>query len=352
VSTTVSIGILAHNEAKRLPHTLESLWTQSVFSDPAFRGSRVEVVCVPNGCTDGTEEVVDRHFREAEGRLTVNPPRLINRPVDRAGKINAWNRFVHDIGDQGADFVVLMDADIEFGSPDTIARLIESLRDHPEAHASVDVPVKDIERDGGGGLIGMLSRGNSGITRGIPGQLCGQLYCVRGPTARRIELPKGLIFEDGFIGALLITDFFTREPDPARIVCAPDVCHYFKAYLGFKEMLRYGRRQAAGHAVSGVLFTYLWGHCSPSSDAADVLRSNNRSDPDWFEKLLSKAIDEGKVSAREWGAVTTRVKYVLSLPFPKAIRLMPSAVAASIYWYAAGLSADRYLRSNRNALPW
>src|SRR5438874_6045172 len=53
VMTPISIGILAHNEAGAIGATLESLLEQSLLSrDPG--DYRVEIVVVPNGCSDNT----------------------------------------------------------------------------------------------------------------------------------------------------------------------------------------------------------------------------------------------------------------------------------------------------------
>ena len=58
----------------------------------------------------------------------------------------------------------------------------------------------------------------SEMTRAAHGQLCAQLYCIRAEVARNIYLPKDLAAcEDGFIKALVCTDFLTHEVKPERV---------------------------------------------------------------------------------------------------------------------------------------
>ena len=60
-SYAIGIGILAYNEQDDIADTLKSLFQQSIFKDPvlgdAGRISSIEIIVVPNGCTDETTGV-------------------------------------------------------------------------------------------------------------------------------------------------------------------------------------------------------------------------------------------------------------------------------------------------------
>ena len=57
------------------------------------------------------------------------------------------------------------------------------------------------------------------MTGSASAQLCGQLYCIRAEVARNIYLPKDLCAcDDGFIKALVCTDFLTQA---AATLAAP-----------------------------------------------------------------------------------------------------------------------------------
>src|SRR6187551_2348542 len=92
----VSIGIIAWNEEAGIGAMLESVFQQTLFSELARHGRHCEILCVTNGCTDRTPEVVAEIFarqsREHPDAANFSC-RVMN--VAERGKINAWNRFVH-----------------------------------------------------------------------------------------------------------------------------------------------------------------------------------------------------------------------------------------------------------------
>src|SRR5205085_7059284 len=61
-SPYVSIGIIAWNEEQGIGAMLESVFQQTLFAELARRGRRCEILCVTNGCTDRTPEVVAEIF--------------------------------------------------------------------------------------------------------------------------------------------------------------------------------------------------------------------------------------------------------------------------------------------------
>src|SRR3954468_15771515 len=117
----LSLGIFAHNEEQNIGATLESLFRQSVLKPASakLRITFVEIICLPNGCTDRTAEIAAE-----SGRLL--PPFVIYRVVDipQSGKSRTWNLFVHELSDPAADFLILLDADIIFESDDVLEQLL------------------------------------------------------------------------------------------------------------------------------------------------------------------------------------------------------------------------------------
>ena len=58
----IAIGILAWNEDEAIEATLNSLLRQSLFANLARRNLNCEIICVANGCTDGTASVAASFF--------------------------------------------------------------------------------------------------------------------------------------------------------------------------------------------------------------------------------------------------------------------------------------------------
>ena len=61
----LSIGILAWNEENSIGTMLESLLSQRLFRRLADKGEGCEIVCLANGCTDGTVRVTREIFAAA-----------------------------------------------------------------------------------------------------------------------------------------------------------------------------------------------------------------------------------------------------------------------------------------------
>src|SRR6185295_3572123 len=85
--------------------------------------------------------------------------------VEKRGKINSWNLFVHDFSAREARFLYLMDADIVIHRPDTLWNMLLTLEANAEAHVSVDRPCKDLEFKSNRTLRERLSLAASQLTR-------------------------------------------------------------------------------------------------------------------------------------------------------------------------------------------
>src|SRR5262249_53158736 len=152
----------------------------------------------------------------------------------------------------------LMDSDIVFREPGTLFNMYLALLKYPEAQISTDLQIKDIALKKHKTLLEHLSLATTDMTRKIEGQITGQLYCIRAGVARRLWLPKDLgAPDDGFIKALVCTEFFTQPLDPARIITAPHASHVYEAYVSPCEVLKNQKRQMIGQTTVHVLLEYV-----------------------------------------------------------------------------------------------
>lgn len=283
--TRLSIAFLAHDEADRLPAALADLRAQTVFGGDAG-AAPAEIVVVANGCTDDTAEAARRAFARLGFPAHVRC-RVVDLPTP--GKTNAWNVFVHELLDPAAEVVCMLDADIRMPQPDLIARALRALGAAPDARVASDVSVKDFgdlprlhpmrllnlafERPGGGG-------GGAGF--------CGQFYCIRAEFLRRLVLPIGLLSQDGFLRAMILTEGLTRPENMGRIVTPPGAFHLHPAYTRLSQIYRFQKRQAIGTAIYLLIYRELE-RMPPSLDARMAeIRRRNAEDPGWVSDLIAE----------------------------------------------------------------
>ena len=328
----VSIGIIAWNEEKGIGAMLESVFQQTLFAELARRGRHCEILCVTNGCTDRTPEVVAEIF----ARKSREHPEAANfscrvMDVSQRGKINSWNRFVHSFSARDAKYLFLMDADILIHPRETLWNMVNTLEKDREASISVDVPRKDISFKPHKTFWERMSLGASQMTGSASAQLCGQLYCIRAEVARNIYLPKDLCAcDDGFIKALVCTDFLMHQVWPWRIVAAPDAAHTFEAYVTPAAILKNQKRQIIGQTIVHVLVdNYLKKlPVMQRMKLADALSEKEQSDPDWLKRLISEHLRHTRFWWRLYpGLLSHRFKRLAHLSPVKRIACLPAALA-------------------------
>lgn len=329
---TVSIGIIAWNEEQGIGAMLESLFQQTLFAELGKRGRHCEIICVTNGCTDRTPEVVAEIFtkQRREHPVAVNfSCRVIN--VAQRGKINSWNRFVHSFSAREAKYLFLMDADILIHPRETLWNMVTTLERNAEATVSVDLPRKDILFKRRKTFWERLSLGASQMTGSARGQLCGQLYCIRAEVARNIYLPKDLCAcDDGFIKALVCTDFLMHQVWPWRIAAARDAAHTFEAYVSPAGILKNQKRQMIGQTIVHVLVDdYLKKlPVAKRMKLADALLAKEQTDPNWLKLLISEHLKRIKFWWRLYpDLLTHRFKRLGGLSWLKRIACFPAALA-------------------------
>lgn len=351
----LTIGLLAHNEAGVIGRTIASLARQTVL-DPVCRATlglgAVEVIVVPNGCSDDTAAVAARALTALPADIAATV-RVLQKP----GKADAWNRFIHDLSRPDATLLALMDADIEFGTVDVLERLVRRLvrpsDGEPPCEVTSDRAVKDY-RDRRLSPFDRLSRrvsaqGAEGGEGG--GGLCGQLYCGRAAALRRIWLPIGLPVEDGFIAAMLWSDGFTRSLGRSAIVGVPEAWHWYEPITSPAAFVRHEARIIVGSVINAKLFSLMW-EAGKDGHAGDYVRRRNVADPRWVEAACEEMRRE-----RGWWLVPRmfvwwRLAPLRHLPPRRWLTRAPVAVAAALAAFPAVLRANAILRRPAASRHW
>jgi hypothetical protein len=294
----VSIGIFAWNEEDSIASTLESLFAQSFFAEAAARNFGCEVICVVNGCTDRTPEIATQCFEEHHRRRPEEACvecRVVS--LSERGKLNAWNKFVHVLSARSSRFLVMMDADILIHRRETVWNMVCALEHNAEAHVSVDRPCKDLLFKRRHSIREKLSLAAGEMTTSAEAQLCAQLYCIRAEIARNIYLPKDLpACEDGFIKALVCTDFLRHPVMPERICLAPDAAHTFEAYTSPLAILKNQKRQIIGQTIVHILIdNHLKSiPARERQSLAATLSERDSIDPSWLKLLIKEHLHKAR----------------------------------------------------------
>lgn len=348
----LSVGILAHNEERTLPRTLHALAQQTVFA--SVESCDCEIVVVANGCTDRTASVAEAYLKEFE-RIFFPGGRPRWRVVElaEAGKANAWNVFVHTVSDPGADYLVLMDADIELLEPGTLAAMQAALDRSARAWVAVDRPVKDVLLKARKAPVERLSTWAtlvSGPPTGGEARLCGQLYMGRASILRKLWLPRGLPTQDGFLYTMLTTNGLAEPVDRSRVVRADGASHLFRGCVRFRDLVRHECWLIAGGAVSTLVYRTWPAGCSGLDQVGDQIRVKNEADPDWLARLIRENLEE------RWWVIPRSVLLRRFVRLRQGVardrvRLAPLAFLAFIADFLLAVAANFHLRS-RQSLPY
>jgi poly-beta-1,6-N-acetyl-D-glucosamine synthase len=131
MSRTVSVGVCAHNEARRIPALLESLISQEVPDGFAL----IEITVVASGCTDKTVDVV-QDWTTLEPRIN-----LIQEP-ERRGKASAINVILQHYR---GDILVLLNADARL-APGSLRALLEVFSQNTDTEIACGFPIPESTR--------------------------------------------------------------------------------------------------------------------------------------------------------------------------------------------------------------
>lgn len=324
----LSIGILAHNESGSIEVLLRSLCQQSLFSD-ANDKHEVEIVVVPNGCTDDTAGV----SRQALEQLAIEYGQTSWTwrvcEVKEAGKSNAWNLFIHQFAAPDADFFYLMDADIQLHDRTSLEEMLKALIDNSEYWIALDRPIKDVELKENKNWLEKLSVAVSKSSNKGQLYICGQLYCGRAEPLRAMHLPTGLPVEDGFLTQMVISENFTIEKPTfsKRIVRVETASHVFEAYTNPLELINHEVRVVVGIVVNGLLTKYLREACRYGQTAGAIVAKNNLEDSQWLDKLKSHSVAKSRWSI-PLSLVLRRYRSLGNHSWKKALLRVPIATLA------------------------
>ena len=346
----VSIGVLAYNEENTIASTIKQILLQNVFD---LSDCEIQLIIVANGCTDKTALVAEKVLQNY--KLIKNfSYNVVN--LNKAGKSNAWNEYVHTYSWSNAEYYVLLDADIEFGSKNVIKRLIEALSENPQAHVSVDQIRKDVEKETKKGLFAYISLKLSDSKKSNTHKaIAGSLYCVKGNIIRKIYMPIGLPVEDGFLRAMIVTDNFTHMDNNSRIEVASDVCHYFQAILSPLKLYKHEKRLVIGTVINSVIYNHLWANVKASPlDAGQIIKGLNVKDENWVVQLIEKYKNR-----HGFWLVPTRVftKHTVNLimsdrSIMTKLLLLPIALSASLILMIITLDVNLFFRKNNGIGHW
>ncbi|MHB1140956.1 MAG: glycosyltransferase family 2 protein [Sulfuricaulis sp.] len=290
----ISIGILAWNEADVIEKTLVSLFRQSVFqgADSDLPGTEWDIIVVPNGCSDDTAAIARQVLARLVGQVEGQKITLAVRELEESGKSNAWNHYVHEFSNRHADLILMIDADIEFGEPETISNTVKALLQNPQAMVAVDLPLKDVVKKTRKTLVEWISAAASSVSMTGPPAISGQFFCARANALRQIWMPKGLAVEDGFLYSMIVTDCFRSAIDKGKVIRAENATHYYETLTGIRAIFRHELRIIIGTAVN-CYFTwdFLLFATDPSGSGAGMLIKNRiEKDPSWYRAFISNAV--------------------------------------------------------------
>jgi hypothetical protein len=348
--TQVAIGIVARNEEAGIGAMLDSLFAQGIFRELNHRGWKCEIVCLANGCTDRTVEVVGEIF---EAQMRGHPERAAFRArvaeLSECGKLNAWNQFVHSLSAKEARFLFLMDADIQIHQQRTLWNMLCALENDAQAHIAVDRPCKHLLFKRRKTPLDYLSLAASRLTSSADAQLCGQLYCIRAEIARNIYLPRDLAAcEDGFIKMAVCTDFLTHPAAAGRIRVAEGASHIFEAYTSPAAVVKNQKRQIIGQTILHILVDkYLKGlTLSERTHLAETLREKDRTDPAWLKRLIEGHLRRTRFWWRLYPEMSgLAFKRLRRLKPSERVLCFPAALAASSLALVSGRLAFGVLKS-------
>ena len=239
-----------------------------------------------NGCTDSTVSIAKNYLQK---QTTLNARVVV---IDKPGKSNAWNEFIHSAESELVDYFVCIDSDITFGGHNVISTLMTHLSLSDEAYLAVDVAQKDMLLKARKTPFETFSLFFSRMMKQGSTAVAGSLYCAKAQQLRRIYMPDGLPVEDGFLRAMLVTDLFTKSDNKRRILVVDEVCHYFTPDSSIRSLFRHEERLLIGTIINSVIYGYLWQQVIDTQlDAGCIVARNNGERPNWVEELIDSYRD-------------------------------------------------------------
>ncbi|BAU62810.1 hypothetical protein STA3757_01610 [Stanieria sp. NIES-3757] len=354
-SNIISIGILAYNEAKLIGKTIDSLLTQNIFHQ-YNSSTEIEIIIVPNGCTDDTAKIAQDTLAQRinQNSITTKITWQVYE-VQQPGKSNAWNVFVHQLSNAEADYLLLMDSDIQLLESTTITSMIEVLKTMPQAWVAVDKPIKDIYFKDNKNIIEQLSiqiSKLSGKTK-IPGQpawICGQLYCAKAKILRKLWLPNNLPTQDAFLYTMIVTDNLKTSEVPERVILAPSASHLFEAYINPRRLLRHEKWLILGSAINQLIYQELL--ANRAKEAGLFIKEKNQQEPLWVQGLIKKSLLQNQWWLIPNYIIIRRIKSLLDKSVFQALLFLPISLLSFMLDLVLSLQANCELKQRGKIGYW
>lgn len=374
---------MAHNEAERIAPALRSVLNQDLLNqdllssqsptDEALPTSwpavQVELRVLANGCIDNTAQIASQILTEATHAARFDYLSWSVDIIEQPGKTNAWNLFVHQLSDREADYLFLVDADIELLGVHTLRSMVNALIQHRDAYAAVDRPIKDVVlKTTSKTLPEKLSAAVSSLsgkkldrptsedingenTKATPTWLCGQLYCGRAAALRQIHLPISSLAEDGLLYQFLVTDGLRSPANAHRVILAQSAAHSFEAYVQLGLLLKHERWLIASNSANDLLLDCLYLRGLSGAEASRYIDGCNRENPFWFHELVAQ-----EAQHRRWlipkPILTRRFVSLSQKPLLRAVCMLPVAIAASLLDLFLAYLANRDLHQGIALKDW
>lgn len=352
----ISIGIVAYNESALISKMLHSLFQQSLFHEPDSN-TALEIVVVPNGCTDDTALVAENTLKELVKPSLHSNVQWRVCEIEQQGKSNAWNVYVHQLSNPIADYLFLMDSDIQLLDTQTLRSMLHILETMPEAWVAVDKPIKDVTIKENKNLMERLSASVSGLSggkavEGGAGWICGQLYCAKAEVLRRIWLPTKLPTQDAFLYTMIVTDGLKSPKEPNRVILAKSASHVFEAYTSISRLLRHEKWLIRGSTLNELIYSDLLANANQQQDAGLLIKQRNEQDPLWLNKLIQAAVKEKGWWLIPHFVLIRRFQSLLHKAPQQAIALLPLATISFIADLVLSFQANLELHQGAGIGYW
>jgi hypothetical protein len=261
---------------------------------------------------------------------------------------------VHEISAPHTDVFVMIDADIEFGHPDTIANCVTRLLTDSHAWAVVDLPLKDFHRKTSPTLLERWSMRASKEKLEQPPAIAGSFYVVAATRLRGIWMPVDLSVEDGFLLAMIVTNCFRSGPDFSRVVRATNASHYFEGLSHPRAIVNHEVRLMIGTVLNAFLCWDMLLFLTPQNGpgAGALIRDLNAQDPDWYKRSMSNQIEIRGLWAIRTREVWRQFRQWWRMPWPRRVRRLPLTLALFVFDLVVMWRANRKLVSGKAVGHW
>ena len=332
--------ILARNEERNIGHCFEALARQTLFAKTDVETS---LYVGANGCSDRTVQIAQEFASKTLEPLGIT---IEIFDWDRPGKSRSWNRLVHDVLPSGLDYVLAMDADIEFADEFVLANMLDAIQDDPQVDVLSGSPTKDSVRKVRPNLIDRFSNSVSRLTAHST-VINGSLYLAKAACLSGVWLPDETPGEDGFLNAMVATRGFSRAAQPELVKQLSRPTHYFESHSP-TAFFAHEKRMIVGTMINRWIFEYLLS-LRLAEPAGPLIDRLNRTQPDWVDKIIAER------GSRRWliprALLFRRLAPKHGLTANYLIRLPILALATALTIVPA-ITANRALKQRGAAVLW